>query len=73
VTISYAQTQEEITCPDTDTGGTAVIIPHPTNCRHYFVCDYGRAIVMECPPGLHFNPEKKVCDFPATAGCKIEK
>lgn len=68
----YAQA-EEVECPeDSGEGDEAILIPHPTNCKHYFVCDHGRAIVMKCPEGLHFNPVEKVCDFPATAGCKIK-
>nr|XP_012230502.1 PREDICTED: peritrophin-1-like [Linepithema humile] len=73
VATFYAQAQE-VTCPEDsdDDEKEAIIIPHPSNCKHYFVCDHGRAIVMECPEGLHFNPDKKVCDFPASAGCKAE-
>ncbi|XP_011687704.1 PREDICTED: peritrophin-1-like [Wasmannia auropunctata] len=66
----YAQA-EEVQCPNRGPkpGEDAILIPHPTNCHHYFVCDYGRAIVMKCPDDLHFNPIEKVCDFPWKAGC----
>ncbi|KAM0730553.1 Peritrophin-1 [Formica fusca] len=70
VSVFYAQAQE-VKCPNRGPreGEEAILIPHPTNCRHYFVCDYGRPIVMECPDDLHFNPIKKVCDFLWEAGC----
>ncbi|KAL6262723.1 hypothetical protein P5V15_005515 [Pogonomyrmex californicus] len=68
--VFYAQAQE-VRCPNRGPkdGEKAILIPHPTNCRHYFVCDYGRAIVMKCPDDLHFNPKDKVCDYPWQAGC----
>ncbi|XP_029179219.1 peritrophin-1-like [Nylanderia fulva] len=70
LSVFYAQA-EEVECPNRGPkdGEEAILIPHPTNCKHYFVCDYGRAVVMECPDGLHFNPVELVCDFPWHAGC----
>ncbi|XP_011878709.1 PREDICTED: peritrophin-1-like [Vollenhovia emeryi] len=71
LSVFYVQAQNEVRCPSRVPGEDeeAILIPHPTNCKHYFVCDYGRAIVMKCPDDLHFNPIKKVCDFPWQAGC----
>ncbi|XP_018399323.1 PREDICTED: peritrophin-1-like [Cyphomyrmex costatus] len=66
--VFYAQAQE-IRCPAPKEGEDIVLIPHPTNCNHYFVCDYGRPIVMKCPEGLHFNPEVQVCDYPFNVEC----
>ncbi|EZA56553.1 peritrophin-1 [Ooceraea biroi] len=68
--VFHCQAQE-VTCPDEAPreGDEAILFPHPTNCNHYFVCDFGRPIVMKCPDDLHFNPDKKVCDFPWQAGC----
>ncbi|XP_018374706.1 PREDICTED: peritrophin-1-like [Trachymyrmex cornetzi] len=69
--VFYVQAQE-IRCPIPREGDDIIFIPHPTNCNHYFVCDYGRPIVMKCPEDLHFNPEKQVCDFPFKAGCTAQ-
>lgn len=43
---------------------------HPTNCSKFFSCGSGKIVEMECPAGLHFNAKKKVCDWPASAGCE---
>ena len=45
-------------------------IHHPTNCSKFFSCGSGFYKEMECPARLHFNLDKKVCDWPAQAGCK---
>ena len=28
---------------------------------------------MECIPGLHFNSERGICDFPDQSNCQIEE
>lgn len=39
--------------------------PHPTDkSKFIYVTDYGTAIMMECPTGLHFNPNICACDYP---------
>ncbi|GAB1860063.1 Chitin-binding type-2 domain-containing protein [Camponotus japonicus] len=70
VSMFYTQAQE-IECPNRPPkeGEDAILIPDPTNCKHYFVCDYGRLILMECPGDMHFNPIEKICDFSWKAGC----
>lgn len=44
--------------------------PHPTNCSKFFSCGSGKIVEMECPARLHFNADKKLCDWPASAGCE---
>ncbi|KAG8229163.1 hypothetical protein J437_LFUL009233 [Ladona fulva] len=56
-------------CPSTNTGN-ATLLPNPDDCGSYCACDWGNAIWMPCPPGLHFNPTLKVCDYPDHAGCE---
>ncbi|KAI4456874.1 voltage-gated cation channel calcium and sodium [Holotrichia oblita] len=39
------------------------------DCTVYYMCNWGTAIKMGCPSGLHFNPTINVCDWPNSAGC----
>ncbi|KAK6192343.1 hypothetical protein SNE40_003825 [Patella caerulea] len=43
-------------------------LPH-ADCGKFYQCNWGEAITMDCPGGLHFNPAINVCDWPQTAGC----
>ncbi|XP_058803781.1 peritrophin-1-like [Phymastichus coffea] len=43
--------------------------PNADNCTTYYVCESGFPILMNCPPGLNFNPRENVCDWPALACC----
>jgi hypothetical protein len=58
-----------VTCPDPDPPGVAILLPHPTDCSIYFQCSNGVPIEMHCPPGLQFNKQLKVCDWPENANC----
>ncbi|KAF6212525.1 hypothetical protein GE061_013048 [Apolygus lucorum] len=42
---------------------------HPNSCTKYLQCLWEKYEVHTCPPGLHWNQESKICDWPATAGC----
>ncbi|XP_020283231.1 peritrophin-1-like [Pseudomyrmex gracilis] len=72
--VLHAQADDEVECPlrTPEPGDEAVLIPHPTDCKLYYVCDNGIPILMKCPKDLHFNPEEKVCDFWWRAGCEDE-
>lgn len=45
-------------------------IEYPTNCSKFLICDNEVYVDMDCPARLHFNPVKKICDWPAMAGCR---
>ncbi|CAG9770094.1 unnamed protein product [Ceutorhynchus assimilis] len=45
-----------------------VLIPSK-NCGKYWQCDNEDATEINCPKGLEFNPDRKVCDWPANASC----
>lgn len=45
-------------------------LPHEYDCTKFYKCDWGRAILFDCPAGLHFNRDLQVCDWPDSAGCK---
>lgn len=55
-------------CPAVD-GATPVYFPHPTDCGKFYECSNGEKLEQECALGLHFNPNKNVCDWPLVAGC----
>ncbi|GJQ81030.1 hypothetical protein Trydic_g21840, partial [Trypoxylus dichotomus] len=41
------------------------------DCSIFYKCNWGVPVQMQCPNNLHFNPVLNVCDWPASAGCKI--
>jgi len=45
------------------------LLPNPNDCSTFFQCVGGSKVELECPPGLEFNAEAKVCDNPSTANC----
>ncbi len=47
-----------------------VLIPNPADCRSYFSCSNGVAILLYCPDGLYFNAEIDACDWPRDSGCE---
>eukprot|EP00062_Callorhinchus_milii_P015801 gi/632966470/ref/XP_007899433.1/ PREDICTED: mucin-2-like [Callorhinchus milii] len=36
----------------------------PTDSSSFYQCAFGRTFHLSCPPGLIFNPQSSVCDFP---------
>ncbi|XP_039763479.1 peritrophin-1-like [Pararge aegeria] len=48
------------------------LVPHPDDCQLFYYCvtAYLPPICRQCPAGLHFNPQKHVCDLPEQAGCQ---
>ncbi|MFE0757138.1 carbohydrate-binding module family 14 protein [Inquilinus sp. NPDC058860] len=45
--------------------------PNPETCTAFCYCVWGESVWTDCPDGLFFNPELKVCDWPQNSGCKI--
>ncbi|CAH2244959.1 jg20393 [Pararge aegeria aegeria] len=45
------------------------LLPDPTDCNRFLYCVFGDTQPRYCPPGLHFNPNKQVCDWSWNAGC----
>ncbi|CAO3608999.1 unnamed protein product [Cunninghamella echinulata] len=49
--------------------------PHPDRCDQFIVCEVnadgvtGRPIIRDCPSGLEWNDNKKVCDWPSESTC----
>ncbi|XP_072946390.1 uncharacterized protein Cda5 isoform X6 [Epargyreus clarus] len=43
--------------------------PHPTDCRFYYVCVFGGALLESCTGGLMYSHELQTCDWPRNVGC----
>ncbi|XP_066154052.1 uncharacterized protein [Euwallacea fornicatus] len=41
------------------------VFPHPTDCAKFYACSKIGPVEKMCPPGLNFNPNKMVCDWPS--------
>ena len=41
----------------------------PNDCNKFRQCLTGSWIELQCPPGLHWNNEKGMCDWPNMAKC----
>jgi hypothetical protein len=42
----------------------------PGECESYYACLWGKFEKFHCAPGLHFNPESQICDWPVRARCQ---
>ena len=63
--------QGEVQCPDTvEVDGLPVFVPHPTDCGLYYQCVGSWPVLMECPPGLYFDPTLNVCNWPDNVDCQ---
>ncbi|XP_001660197.2 probable chitinase 10 [Aedes aegypti] len=60
----------DLRCLSTVSDGKAVLLSH-YNCGKFYKCKDGSNVACEldCPPGLHFNERKLVCDWPWLACC----
>ncbi|KAL1138265.1 hypothetical protein AAG570_009954, partial [Ranatra chinensis] len=47
-----------------------IFAAYPTNCNKYLQCQWDKYEIQSCPPGLHWNEQMKICDWPQGAGCK---
>ncbi|KAK9501597.1 hypothetical protein O3M35_012294 [Rhynocoris fuscipes] len=57
---------EEVTpCPE--------ITGDKSDCTKFYTCQFGVLIQQECPPGLHFNKNSKMCDWPENAKCSTSE
>lgn len=43
--------------------------PHPVYCYRFLQCTHGIFIGRNCSPGLHWNPEVNLCDWPVNSNC----
>lgn len=43
--------------------------PVPGDCESYYACLWGKYEQYQCAPGLHFNAQSHICDWPVRAKC----
>lgn len=48
-------------------------VPDPMNCNAYYRCILGELRKQYCAGGLHWNKDRKICDWPSEAKCKTKK
>ena len=64
---------ESVVCP-AENGEFSLHLANPISCTSFCKCNPdGKASYFDCPPGLEFNAELQVCDWPQNAGCKVQK
>ncbi|KAM7357920.1 putative chitinase 10 [Cochliomyia hominivorax] len=47
-----------------------IFLAHPSNCKQYYMCYYGHALLQECSTDLQWNSRIGKCDLPLNAKCK---
>ncbi|XP_078046537.1 putative chitinase 10 [Augochlora pura] len=45
----------------------------PGDCESYRACLWGRHETFHCAPGLHFNKNTRICDWPSRANCQDDE
>ncbi|XP_023242388.1 LOW QUALITY PROTEIN: uncharacterized protein LOC111640596 [Centruroides sculpturatus] len=65
---------ESVICPSSNKSDQCLdsnsLQPHPTDCSLFIHCSNWYPHVKQCSAGLHFNPKRKICDWPKSAGCE---
>nr|AUF41628.1 chitinase 4 [Rhynchophorus ferrugineus] len=44
--------------------------PYPGDCTQYLQCLWGKYEVFQCAPGLYWNKDLKICDWPRGSHCE---
>ncbi|XP_033607056.1 peritrophin-1-like [Cryptotermes secundus] len=58
---------KEPSCPPTN--DEKILLPHPTQCNAFYICDWGNPVLFYCPSTLFFSNKTKECDFPQNVDC----
>ncbi|XP_076280515.1 peritrophin-1-like [Lasioglossum baleicum] len=51
-----------VKCPS-ENEADVTLIGNPDKCTTYYLCDRGHPFLMDCPVGLYFNPDLRICDW----------
>lgn len=57
-------------CPLNDDPWNPTHLAHPTDCKKFMKCFYGRAFTIDCPIGQEWHERYRRCDYAAFAQCK---
>ncbi|XP_022835431.1 uncharacterized protein LOC111362897 [Spodoptera litura] len=55
-------------CP-VDSSGNSTLLPHETDCSHYYVCNNGQTLDMPCLPGKLFDYKLQMCVIAQLVTC----
>ncbi|KAF7997105.1 hypothetical protein HCN44_005382 [Aphidius gifuensis] len=55
-------------CPPSNPSNDVYFLPH-MNCSKFCSCNFGNAIELDCPAGLQYYPQLRVCTYPYEAKC----
>ncbi|KAK8748307.1 hypothetical protein OTU49_016064, partial [Cherax quadricarinatus] len=75
VAVITTNGQDEVECPqeisDLCPGNTdyPVYFPYPDDCGAFCECSGTTAFYLHCKPGLFFNENLNVCDWPQNVDC----
>ena len=65
--VQESSQSQSFDCPGAGT------YPSATDCSAYFQCTAdGTSYAHQCPAGLHFNKDSKICDWPKNAQCTLD-
>merc|ERR1712179_841014 len=64
---------QSMVCPQYTALDHPTFYPNPEDCGSYYKCNAGGApVLMPCPPGLYWNTELRVCDWPSNVECEAD-
>uniref|UniRef100_A0A336KE59 CSON009202 protein n=1 Tax=Culicoides sonorensis TaxID=179676 RepID=A0A336KE59_CULSO len=49
------------------------LMPNPFNCSDFYICNGGVGTILNCPEGLHFNPQTLTCEYPEDVQCEPQE
>uniref|UniRef100_A0A336LTC5 CSON015617 protein n=1 Tax=Culicoides sonorensis TaxID=179676 RepID=A0A336LTC5_CULSO len=49
------------------------LMPNPYNCSDFYICNGGVGTILNCPEGLHFNPQTLTCEYPEDVQCEPQE
>ena len=51
------------------------VVPNPvdSSCTTFIQCSWGEPYIRDCNPGMLFNPNNKMCDWPSNYQCETPK
>lgn len=71
VSIALVSATPPPTCPPNEVEDEVILLPNPDDCASYYACNRGTPFLMKCYPGLEFNAELQICDWPEKAHCQV--
>ncbi|XP_003251779.1 peritrophin-1 [Apis mellifera] len=71
ILVAFVSATPPPKCPPNSGEDEVILLPNPDDCGSYYSCNRGTPFLMKCYPGLEFNAELKLCDWPENAHCQV--